>query len=422
MSELERGDGAYRLEDGYKIEKVIGGLSYPTCVAFDGEGNLYFTEAGFTYPFIYKEARIYRLARDGEKEQVAEGFEGPLIGLQWHDGAFLATHRGTLSRVGLDGSRADLVSGIPSYGDHHTNHIAIRDGVVYFGQGTVTNTGVIGVDNLAVFGWLAKHPEGHDVPAHDVVLSGKNYESVNPLNPLEKVETGPFLPLGTKATEGQRIPGERMATGVVYRVNPDGSDLRAFAWGLRNPYGLAVEPATGRLFVLDQGADARGCRPAEAPDALYEVHEGAWYGWPDFLAGKPITVYGDDLGFVLRDHPVHETPLAVFETHASAVTLDFSPGGAFGFEGQAFVAQYGTESPFTTGGKMVTAGRSVSRVDMATMTEYPFFESTTVAGIGKGPNRPVMAKFAPDGSALYVLDHGVRTLPLSGGLWKITRE
>ncbi len=265
-------------------------------------------------------------------------------------------------------------------------------------------------------------PAGARHACADVILSGKNYESVNPLNPLEKVETGPYLPLGTRAVPGQRMPGEKKAGGAVYRVNPDGSDLEVVAWGLRNPYGLAFEPGTGRLFALDQGADARGSRPAEAPDALFEVREGSWFGWPDFLAGKPISDYAQGAEFVLRDHPQLEQPACTFEAHCSAVTLDFSTSADFGYEGQAFVAQYGTESPFTTGGKIVTAGRKVTQLDMATMTEHPFFDSDTFAGLGRGPHRPVMAKFSPGGEALYVVDHGVRTIPFSGGVWKITKE
>ena len=70
----------------------------------------------------------------------------------------------------------------------------------------------------------------------------------------------------------------------------------------------------------------------------------------------------------------------------------------------------------------MTAGRKVVRLDLETMTEHEFFESKTVAGIGKGPNRPVFVKFSPDGESLYILDHGVRMIPKSGGIWKLSRE
>ena len=48
MEKLDRGEGAYRIEDGYRLEKVITGLSYPTNIAFDPDGSMYYSEAGFT--------------------------------------------------------------------------------------------------------------------------------------------------------------------------------------------------------------------------------------------------------------------------------------------------------------------------------------------------------------------------------------
>lgn len=416
---IESGHGAYEIEQGYELDQVIGGLSYPTSLAFGPSGELYVAEAGFTYPFIYKTSRIYRL-EDGDKQVVAEGFNGPLIGLLYHEGGFLVTHRGALSRVEMDGTVTDLVTGLPAYGDHHTNHIVVHDGKVYFGQGTVTNSGIVGKDNLVIFGWLAKHSDGHDTPAHDVRLSDHVYKSINPLNPLKRVETGAYQPLGQVGAAGQVVPGQLKSNGVIYRCDPDGGGLEVFCWGLRNPYGLALDPS-GRLLVLDQGADKRGSRPVESPDALYELKEDAWYGWPDFFAGRPITDYVEDEQFLLQDHPECEQPIHRFEKHSSSVVLDFSTNDQFGYAGQAFVAQYGTEAPFTTGGKPLSAGRSVVRLDLATGTEYPFFRSTTVAGIGRGPNRPVFTKFSPDGTSLYIVDHGVRTVPGSGSVWKVRR-
>ena len=58
------------------------------------------------------------------------------------------------------------------------------------------------------------------------------------------------------------------------------------AWGLRNAYGLGFLP-DGRLIATEQSADARGSRPiGNAPDALYVVEQGAWYGWPDFVVTR----------------------------------------------------------------------------------------------------------------------------------------
>ena len=96
------------------------------------------------------------------------------------------------------------------------------------------------------------------------------------------------------------------------RCNPDGSNLELVAWGLRNAYGLGFLP-DGRLLAVDQGADDRGSRPVgNVPDLLFEVRQGAWYGWPDFIDGDPITdpqyrpVRGPRPVFALANH--HELP------------------------------------------------------------------------------------------------------------------
>jgi glucose/arabinose dehydrogenase len=417
--------GHYALEEGYILKRRVGLLNYPSNVEFGPDGAIFVAEAGFTYPFIYAPARILRLTGDST-QPVAEGFHGPLIGLRWLDGGLLATHRGTLTRVDLGRKKEDIVTELPAFGDHHTNHIVVRDGKIYFGQGTATNSGVVGPDNLLEFGWLLTHRKGCDVPPFDVVLSGANFRSRNPFNPLRHVETGAFLPFGEISTPGQVIEGKLKASGVIYRCNPDGSDLEVFAWGLRNPYALNVDPQ-GWLLTIVQAEDNRGSRAfAETPDALFEIKQGAWYGWPDFAAGWPAQDFmagvktKNPKGFLLRDHPgPPEQPLHLFEPHSAAVAIDFSSSERFGFRGEAFIAEYGSGAPFTSGGKIISRGHKIVRLDMTTMEERDFYVSKSLTS---GPRRPVQARFSPDGNSLYVVDHGNAGVPKSGGLWEITRE
>lgn len=45
--------------------------------------------------------------------------------------------------VKADGSKQDVLTGLPSWGDHHNNRVVFGpDGYMYFGQGTATNSGV----------------------------------------------------------------------------------------------------------------------------------------------------------------------------------------------------------------------------------------------------------------------------------------
>ena len=415
----------YELEEGYVLRRKVGFLNYPSNVEFGPAGEIFVAEAGFTYPFIYAPARISRVEGD-TTEVIAEGFHGPLIGLRWYEDGFLATHRGTLTHVSLNGRKRDLVTDLPAFGDHHTNHIAIRDDKVYFGQGTATNSGVVGADNLLEYGWLLTHRKGHDTPPYDVVLSGANFRSRDAFNPLRHVETGAFLPFGEPSNPGQVVKGELKANGVIYRCRPDGTELEVFAWGLRNPYALNFDP-DGRLLTIVQGEDNRGSRAFnETPDALFEVKQGAWYGWPDFSAGRPVQDFMEEVdtdnpkGFVMRDHPSKpEQPLHVFTPHTAAVSIDFSPSGEFGFTGEAFVAEFGSGAPLTSGGKIISRGHKIVRLDTSTMREQDFYVSNSLIS---GPRRPVQARFSPDGKSLFVVDHGNMGVPKSGGLWEITRQ
>jgi hypothetical protein len=52
----------------------------------------------------------------------------------------------------------------------------VKDGYVYFGQGTATNSGIVGQDN-ASFGWLLRHNDFHDIACRDIMLAGQNYTS-----------------------------------------------------------------------------------------------------------------------------------------------------------------------------------------------------------------------------------------------------
>ena len=426
VMERHRTEG-FSLEDGYRMEHVVGGLTWPSMVEFSPDGDAFFAEAGFTYPYIFAEAAVYRLKPGGEYEKLVGDLNGPVIGLKWHDDGLLVTHRGVLSRVEMDGRRTDLVQGLPAFGDHHTNHIAIRGEEVFFGQGSVTNTGVVGVDNLLPYGWLKDFREGHDVSPYDIILNGTNFRSRDPFNPLRHVETGPFKPIGVACKKGEVITGATKANSVIFRCAPDGGDLEVYAWGLRNPYALAFSP-DGRLICIEQGVDDRGSRPIHSPDALYEIRQGAWHGFPDFLGGSPSEEIASGLeiegptGPLLEQHPTRTEPLLRFEEHSAAVQLDFSTSEAFGSVGRAFVPLFGSAAPSTTGGKMIHVGQAIVRVNPATMGVDEFYTNENRGFGGKGPERPTAVRFNPDGSEMWIADYGVLGLPKTGALWKVVAQ
>jgi hypothetical protein len=47
--------------------------------------------------------------------------------------------------------------------------IFASDGKLYFSQGAITNTGVVGLDAYEL-GWLRRLPHAHDLPGYDIAL------------------------------------------------------------------------------------------------------------------------------------------------------------------------------------------------------------------------------------------------------------
>ena len=65
--------------------------------------------------------------------------------------------------------------------------------------------------------------------------------------------------------------------GGVFRIRPDGTNLRSFSRGLRNPCGLCFDKHWN-LFTNDN--DHEGLPSAYVPGRLLHVTEGSYFSWP----------------------------------------------------------------------------------------------------------------------------------------------
>jgi len=89
------------------------------------------------------------------------------------------------------------------------------------------------------------------------------------------------------AEDGLDAEGQVYVTGhargtdsraLILEVDPATKRTRVFAYGMRNPNGMAFEPHTGRLWAVVNERDMLGSDMP--PDYLTEVHAGDFYGWP----------------------------------------------------------------------------------------------------------------------------------------------
>jgi glucose/arabinose dehydrogenase len=131
----------------------------------------------------------------------------------------------------------------------------------------------------------------------------------------------------------------RSATILSARL--DGSGLRVVARGLRNPYGLVVQPRSGRLYATVNGQDRLGL--GEPAETVVRVRDGASYGWPRCWASFRRRALAGSCRGVAR-------PVAYLEPHSSADGIAF-------WRGALYVAEWGQYYSSR-------AGRRVVRIDM----------------------------------------------------------
>ncbi len=439
------------LPEGYVAEVVATGFNAPVHCSFDASGFCYVSEAGHK---IDSKPRIVKVnVETGEQETFfalpRERWQktGAFTGTCWLQGQlyFMNTSTGddrlgALSRLTDDGQIEDVVTGLP-WGDHQPNYPVVGpDGKIYWGNGTATNTGVVGADNFA-YEWLPHFPDGHDIPGQDITLTGRNYDYQNVLGDvLQTIQCGAYVPFGTTTSPGQVVKGQTKCSGSVLRWNPETGEVELVAWGLRNPYGIAFHP-DGRLFATEHDIDERSRRYIVGDyEDIYEIQEGAWYGWPDFASGIRLDdPYWGDGGQgrepVIADHPDPHPPkpFVILEPHVGINGIDVCHDAAFGFEGDAFVALFGDLTPVTARLRD-PAGFKVVRVDMQTRRVVNFAVNKIEGPASKLPHsgfeRPSHCQFGPDG-ALYVVDWGqieiaperggIRMPKGTGSLWRIRR-
>ncbi|MDF2542843.1 MAG: repeat containing protein [Herbinix sp.] len=418
---------------GYRIEVFAYGLDSPVNMVFTDDNMLIIAESGLSSG----NPRVLRLI-DDRFDILADNFASAITGVNYLNGILYVSHRGRITRVSRDGLKQNLITGLPSNGDYFNGKVVFGPDrrTLYFGQGTVTNSGVVGLDNQ----WLSNHPLLCDYPGDYIILNGQNYETQNTANqfaPDEIVSTGAFSPYGTPNIPIELRKEFKKASGSILRANLDGTMLELFAWGFRNPLNLEFDSG-GQLYVANMGYDNRGSRPiANAPDEFFTATPGLWYGWPDFAGGDPVSLprFTPEGGFppelLIKNMPnIPPDPFTTFPSNSNIMGFDFDYY-RFGPYGDAYIAEFGSTDPQQDRGNTSFAGTGhrISKIDMKTRTVSTFainksgFPSyiSQEGGFGK----PIDVKFGPD-SALYVLDMGVEDrnnpgvlLPNTGTIWRI---
>lgn len=205
---------------------------------------------------------------------------------------------------------------------------------------------------------------------------------------------------------------EANRAAILY-TDPEGkSPLRTFATGIRNPVGLAVNPANGEVWTSTNERDGLG--DDLVPDYITRVREGGYYGWPWYYMGKyeEPRHKGErpDLAgrAIVPDVPLqaHSAPLGITFYTASSGASAFPAE----FRGSVFGASHGSWN------RSVRTGTKIVRIRMkdgAPTGEYEDFVTGFVIDNTHAWGRPVGVTVARDGALLITED-------VNGTMWRVT--
>ena len=146
-----------------------------------------------------------------------------------------------------------------------------------------------------------------------------------------------YISVGSGCNACEQEPGEMR--GMVFSMNPDGTDARVYADGLRNAVGITWAGDT--LYATENGADHLGIN---APDErLYELVEGEHYGWPYCYERDGERVLDDSVAW---ENPIdcEEVPpsLAAFPPRSAPLGLAYFAEAHPMLEGSFLVALHGS--------------------------------------------------------------------------------
>ena len=195
----------------------------------------------------------------------------------------------------------------------------------------------------------------------------------------------------------------------ILSFNPDGSNQKIYATGIRNPSGITFQPGTGQLWAVVNERDGLGDNtPFEYAT---HVQEGAFYGWPWFYIGGHEDPRHKGEHTDLKDRVT--VPDLFFQAHSVPLHIVFYEGKDFPAEynGNAFVTLHGSwDRSVRTGYKVV---RLPFDKNGKPTGEYEDFMVGFVVSDKQVWGRPTGLAVAKDGS-LFVSEDG------SGTIWRIS--
>ncbi|GAB3639631.1 PQQ-dependent sugar dehydrogenase [Spirosoma arcticum] len=332
---------------GFSIAKFVDQLGKPRMLAVSASGNVYVTS---------REAGTVTLLRDtnadgkADQKQVVANIKG-VHGITLYAGKMylVSVKEVYRSDINADGTLAQpqqLINNLPDAGQHPNRTIGLGpDGLMYLTVGSTCNA-----------------------------CAEPNIENA-----------------------------------TILRANPDGTNRKIFASGLRNTIGFGWHPETKELYGFDHGIDWLG--DDQQKEELNQIKQNAFYGWPYIYGNGNYNPHPRPMGDTTYAQILAKTtlPTVSYDAHAAPLGMIFYKGtsaAASGFpaehQNDAFVTMRGSWNRTQPSGyKVVRAhfenGKPTRIDDFVT----GFLVDNNQSQFG----RPVGIATLPDGSLLFSDDN-----------------
>lgn len=219
-----------------------------------------------------------------------------------------------------------------------------------------------------------------------------------------------YVTVGSNSNIAERGMGVEAGRAAIWEVDAATGSHRIFASGLRNPNGMAWEPASGALWTVVNERDELG--NDLVPDYLTVVRDGGFYGWPYSYFGRHVDTRVAPQRADLVERAV--VPDYALGAHVAALGLAWAKGNTLGpaFASGMFVGEHGSwnRQPHS-GYKVVFVPFKDGQPNAMPVEVLTGFLSAD----GKAYGRPVGVALDPQGALLVADDVG-------NAVWRVSRR
>jgi glucose/arabinose dehydrogenase len=218
-----------------------------------------------------------------------------------------------------------------------------------------------------------------------------------------------YITVGSGTDHAEKGFPNEVNRAAIWEVNPDGSGMKIYASGIRNPCGIGWAPGTHTLWASVNERDELGDNLV--PDYLTSVKEGGFYGWP-------YSYYGQHLDPRVEQREPEKVNRAIVPdvplgAHTASLGLAFYTKDNFPakYRGGAFIAQHGSWNRKPLSGYKILFvpfkdGKPAGKPEDF-VTGFVVDQDKVVRG------RPVGVFVAPDGALLITDDKSNR-------IWRVS--